>query len=136
MVDSGRSQRFIRPALLVGLPFLAVAATAVLAMAWHSQLPRTAATPVASRELPTKPDPDAWPAKTEDQIRSTRRLLGALKLLPDAPDGQSAPILRAAIRDYQRMAGLEETGEVSQALFASLKEMVALVAPNLAPKPN
>jgi peptidoglycan hydrolase-like protein with peptidoglycan-binding domain len=69
-----------------------------------------------------------------DQTRSIQRLLAALKLLPDTSDGQSTQIVQAAIRDYQRMAGLEETGEASPALFASLTEMVALVAPNFARK--
>jgi peptidoglycan hydrolase-like protein with peptidoglycan-binding domain len=53
-----------------------------------------------------------------------------------APAGQSGPITQAAIRDYQRMAGLDQTGEVSEALFDSLKEMAAMVFPKAARAPD
>ena len=43
--------------------------------------------------------------------------------------GRSDAATHAAIRDYQHMAGLKETGEPSKALFESLKEMRDLMAP-------
>jgi TPR repeat protein len=71
---------------------------------------------------PSKPDPAPWPAGTADQIRAIQRLLLELKLMTVAPTGTIGPLTRRAIRDYQRSAGLKETGESSQALFESLKE--------------
>ena len=52
-------------------------------------------------------------------------LLRELKIYRDAPNGQTSRATRAAIREYQRMAGLKETGEPSKALFESLKEKCA-----------
>ena len=48
-------------------------------------------------------------------------MLGELKLLDAAPTGTVGPLTRRAIRDYQRKAGLKETGEPSEVLFESLK---------------
>lgn len=85
---------------------------------------------------PPKPDADAWPAKAPDQIRAIQILLGELRLMSDAPNGEIGPITLAAIRDYQRIAGLKQTGEPSKELFESLKEMRALMRPAPAGKPN
>ena len=72
-----------------------------------------------------KPEPaapsEAWPADGASQIRAIQRLLGELKFLDAAPTGTVGPLTRRAIRDYQRKAGLKETGEPSEALFESLK---------------
>jgi peptidoglycan hydrolase-like protein with peptidoglycan-binding domain len=79
----------------------------------------------AKLEAPAKPEPaaptEAWPTDNADQIRAIQRLLGELKLLNAAPTGTVGPLTRRAIRDYQRKAGLKETGEPSEALFESLK---------------
>ncbi|CAN5695927.1 hypothetical protein BH10PSE6_BH10PSE6_21960 [soil metagenome] len=88
------------------------------------------------RTEPPKPDPDAWPAKAPDQIREIQVLLGDLRLMSGAPDGEIGPITLAAIRDYQRIAGLKQTGEPSKDLFESLKEMRDLMKPKPAAKPN
>jgi peptidoglycan hydrolase-like protein with peptidoglycan-binding domain len=64
---------------------------------------------------------EAWPANGADQIRAIQKLLGELKLLNAEPTGTVGPQTRRAIREYQRKAGLKETGEPSQALFDSLK---------------
>jgi hypothetical protein len=66
-------------------------------------------------------DPDAWPTSTADQMTVIQRLLRDLNLLHDPADG--GPATRAAILDYERTAGLAQTGEPSKALFESLKEM-------------
>jgi peptidoglycan hydrolase-like protein with peptidoglycan-binding domain len=63
-----------------------------------------------------------WPTGAADQVRAIQRLLVELKLMNVAPTGTIGPLTRRAIRDYQRTAGLKETGEASQALFESLKE--------------
>ncbi|HTB40802.1 MAG TPA: SEL1-like repeat protein [Reyranella sp.] len=67
-------------------------------------------------------DPDIWPASTADQVTAVQRLLRDLNFLRDPPDGLYGPATRAAILDYERTAGLTQTGEASKALFESLKE--------------
>jgi peptidoglycan hydrolase-like protein with peptidoglycan-binding domain len=143
MPDLPKLQGPVRLAVLGGVALVAVAVTAVVMLAREApspppadppppmQEPAAAAPPAAARA-----DSNAWPATTEDQIRATQRLLGALKLMDEAPTGVPGPVTRAAIRDYQRMAGLEQTGEVSEALFDSLKEVAALVFPRSAGHPD
>ena len=67
-------------------------------------------------------DPDAWPTSTADQVTAVQRLLRDLNFLRDPPDGLYGPATRAAILDYERTASLAQTGELSKALFESLKE--------------
>jgi len=150
---------FTRPALLIGSALVAVAAVAAVSIVASSSSsppppaeepaaparsltvapppPVEAAAP-APRLVPEapRPDPDTWPADPEARIRATQRLLGELRLLSEPPSGQSGPVTEAAIREYQRMAGLEETGEVSEALFVSLKEVAAMVFPPPVPAPE
>lgn len=89
----------------------------------YAALLKTSAKPEPA--APAKPEPaapsEAWPTDNADQIRAIQRLLGELKLLNAAPTGTVGPLTRRAIRDYQRKAGLKETGEPSEALFESLK---------------
>jgi peptidoglycan hydrolase-like protein with peptidoglycan-binding domain len=68
-------------------------------------------------------DPDAWPTSTVDQVTAIQRLLRDLNFSRDPPDGIYGPATRAAIVDYERTAGLAQTGEPSKALFESLKDM-------------
>jgi len=153
---------FTRPALLIGSALVAVAAVAAVSIVASSSSsppppaeepaaparsltvapppPVEAAAP-APRLVPAvpeapRPDRDTWPADPEARIRATQRLLGELRLLSEPPSGQSGPVTEAAIREYQRMAGLEETGEVSEALFVSLKEVAAMVFPPPVPAPE
>jgi peptidoglycan hydrolase-like protein with peptidoglycan-binding domain len=67
-------------------------------------------------------NPDAWPASTSDQVMAIQRLLRDLNFLRDPPDGLYGPATRAAILDYERTAGLAQTGEASKAVFESLKD--------------
>jgi peptidoglycan hydrolase-like protein with peptidoglycan-binding domain len=76
-----------------------------------------------------KPDQDDWPTKRSDQIRAIQAILGQLKLMRAAPTGEVGPITFAAIREYQRMAGLPQTGEPSRELFESLKATRSATAP-------
>jgi len=83
---------------------------------------------VAKSETP-KPDPDAWPAAPVEQVKVVQQLLRDLNFSRDAPDGINGPGTRAAIRDYERAAGLNVTGEPSKVLFESLKELRLLTRP-------
>ena len=83
-----------------------------------------------------KPDPEAWPTTRTEQIRAIQVLLGQLKLMRAAPTGNVGPITAAAIRKYQRTAGLAQTGEASKELFESLKATRSRIAPQPADKPD
>lgn len=75
-----------------------------------------------------KADPDAWPANSRlDQVKAIQKLLQELKFYNGAIDGQVATNTRNAIREYERLAGTTPTGEPTQALFESLKEMRKLM---------
>jgi TPR repeat protein/peptidoglycan hydrolase-like protein with peptidoglycan-binding domain len=84
----------------------------------------------AAAELPKAgPSADAWPNAPVDQIKVIQMLLRDLRFYHGAPTGRVDAATRTAIRDYQRMAGLKETGDTGRALFDSLKEMRAMMAP-------
>ena len=76
-----------------------------------------------------KADPNAWPVDSGDQVRAIQGLLRELRLLAEPVNGKVNTATRAAIREYERLAGLKETGEPSKALFDSLKETRALMVP-------
>ena len=84
-------------------------------------LPEPPPAPPTSADI-VRADPDVWPASTADQVTAVQRLLRDLNFLRDPPDGLYGPGTRAAILDYERTAGLAQTGEPSKALFESLKE--------------
>ena len=77
----------------------------------------------------TKADPNAWPASRLDQVKAIQTLLRDLRFYTKTIDGQANGGTQAAIREYQRMSGLKETGEANKALFDSLKEMRKLMVP-------
>ena len=64
-----------------------------------------------------KADPNAWPVDGSDQVKAIQGLLRELRLLAEPVNGQVNTATRAAIREYERLAGLKETGEPSKALF-------------------
>jgi peptidoglycan hydrolase-like protein with peptidoglycan-binding domain len=72
---------------------------------------------------------DAWPNNAIDQTKAIQVMLQELRFYHGTATGRVDPATRTAIRDYQRLAGLKETGETSKALFDSLKEMRAMMAP-------
>jgi peptidoglycan hydrolase-like protein with peptidoglycan-binding domain len=76
-----------------------------------------------------KADPNAWPVDGSDQVRAIQGLLRELKILAEPVNGEINTATRTAIREYERLAGLKETGEPSKALFDSLKETRALMVP-------
>ncbi len=75
---------------------------------------------------PVKPGP-TWPSSRLDQVKAIQAALRDLRFYRGTPDGKLGATTRNAIRDYERMAGLKETGEPSKAVFESLKEMRSLM---------
>ena len=86
-------------------------------------------TPEPAKVETAKADPTAWPASRVDQVKAIQTLLRDLRFYTKAIDGQANGGTQTAIREYQRMSGLKETGEANKALFDSLKEMRKLMAP-------
>jgi TPR repeat protein/peptidoglycan hydrolase-like protein with peptidoglycan-binding domain len=82
---------------------------------------------------PASTDADAWPMAGSDQVKAIQGLLRYLKILREPANGQNDAATQQAIREYEGLAGLKETGEPSKALFDSLKEMRALMAPKSRP---
>jgi peptidoglycan hydrolase-like protein with peptidoglycan-binding domain len=74
-------------------------------------------------------DPDAWPATSAAQVSAIQALLREMRFYESAPDGRTGPATRAAIREYEGLAGLKVTGKASRELFDSLKEMQLLMKP-------
>ncbi len=74
-------------------------------------------------------DPDAWPATSAGQVSAVQALLREMRFYESAPDGRIGPATRAAIREYEGLAGLKVTGQASRELFDSLKEMQLLMKP-------
>jgi peptidoglycan hydrolase-like protein with peptidoglycan-binding domain len=77
-----------------------------------------AAAPSAAAEE-ARPEP-AWPKATVDQVRAVQRALIDLHRLRGKADGAAGPATRAAIRDFEKSAGLPETGQVSRELYVAL----------------
>lgn len=77
----------------------------------------------------TPVDPNAWPTTAAEQTKSVQALLREFRFYNNEPDGRVGPATRAAIREYQGMAGLTVTGEPNKELFDSLKEMQELTKP-------
>jgi peptidoglycan hydrolase-like protein with peptidoglycan-binding domain len=73
-----------------------------------------------------KDDADAWPQASADQIKAVQALLLQLNFSREAPDGVLGPATRAAIREYERLLGLPQTGEPSKSLFDSMKDVRVL----------
>jgi peptidoglycan hydrolase-like protein with peptidoglycan-binding domain len=62
-----------------------------------------------------------------DRVLAIQTMLIQLNFYRDKADGKVGPATKAAIRDYERASGLKETGEPTQAVLDSLKEMMGLV---------
>jgi peptidoglycan hydrolase-like protein with peptidoglycan-binding domain len=80
-------------------------------------------------------DADAWPISTVDQVTAIQRLLRDLNFSRDPPDGIYGPATRAAIVEFERTAGLAQTGEPSKALFESLQDMRSTMLRKSLPSP-
>ena len=73
------------------------------------------------------PDDEAlnWPETPAEQIRVIQQALADLHLLTDKPDGLLGPVTRKAIREFQRGAGLKETGEPDKEVYLALSRALA-----------
>lgn len=83
--------------------------------------------PAKVEAAPPPADPNAWPTSRVDQVKAIQAILRDLKFYNAPLDGVANVGTRNAIRDYEKMAGLKETGEPSKQVFDSLKEMRALM---------
>jgi len=90
--------------------------------------PAAALTPPPSAPAQTTPAPATAPANPKEQLTEIQKLLSALRLYNGKPDGAMGPGTRAAIKTFQRSAGMPETGEPSPALVAALREKVEAAA--------
>jgi peptidoglycan hydrolase-like protein with peptidoglycan-binding domain len=85
----------------------------------NSPLP---APPRAEATAQTAPaDGEAWPTDRTEQVRTVQKLLRDLELYSGSLTGQLGPVTQAAIREFQRTAGLPQTGEPSRELHLALK---------------
>ena len=103
---------------------------AAAAQARRPSPPPAAAAPAPAAAVPppaVEPDsdPPGWPKAVNDQVRAIQQALVDLKLLRDKPDGAMGPMTRNAIRDFQKSAGLRETGEPTKGSLCALKEALA-----------
>jgi TPR repeat protein/peptidoglycan hydrolase-like protein with peptidoglycan-binding domain len=83
----------------------------------------------STKSAPAPIVPEAWPTAPADQVRAIQQLLRDLNFSSDTPDGLNGPNTRGAIRDYERAAALNVTGEPSKVLFDSLMELRLLMVP-------
>ncbi|WP_296324388.1 peptidoglycan-binding domain-containing protein [Reyranella sp.] len=74
-------------------------------------------------------DSNAWPATSAGQVKAVQALLREMRFYESDPDGRMGPATRAAIREYEGLAGLKVTGQANRELFDSLKEMQLLMKP-------
>lgn len=94
--------------------------------------PAPAPQPTASDTMRT----DAIPAPAGDEkIRRIQAALGELNLYSGEVDGLNGPKTRAAIQNYQRIVGVEATGEASPRLLEMLSERVPAIAAPPTPAP-
>ncbi len=75
----------------------------------------------AAPDLPAK---TVKPIDTREQLVEIQKMLFALKFYNGPPDGIMGPATAAAVREFQKTAGLPTNGEVSQDLFDLLRDMV------------
>lgn len=60
---------------------------------------------------------------TNKEVAELQGLLQKLSLLKAKPDGMLGPATTAAVRDYQAMAGLRQTGVATRELLAELRDI-------------
>lgn len=85
-------------------------------------MPRPALPPMMSVE--PEVDSIGWPKAAGEQVRVIQQALVELKLQRDKPDGAIGPMTRNAIRAFERIVGLRETGEPSRDVFVALQDAV------------
>jgi TPR repeat protein len=88
--------------------------------------PKPSEPAVAAASVPPPGDEALnWPAEPAEQVRAIQQALVGLQLLADKPDGLLGPVTRKAIRDFQRTAGLKETGEPGIEVYLALRQALA-----------
>lgn len=75
----------------------------------------------AAPDLPAK---TVKPIDAREQLVEIQKMLFALKFYNGPPDGVLGPATTAAVREFQKIAGLTVNGEISQDLFDLLRDMV------------
>ncbi len=91
---------------------------------------RSAPAPSAAAEEP-QPEP-AWPKATVDQVKAVQQALIDQHRLRGKADGAAGPATRTAIREFEKGAGLTETGQASREVYLAL---VKAKAPHDPPAP-
>ena len=106
------------------------------APATNAAAPSPAPAPSAAAEE-AQPEP-AWPKATVDQVKAVQQALIDLHRLRGKADGAVGSATRSAIRDFEKSAGLPETGHVSRELYLALVKAKAQrdVPPPPAPAPS
>jgi peptidoglycan hydrolase-like protein with peptidoglycan-binding domain len=66
-----------------------------------------------------------WPKSTVEQVRAVQRVLIDLQRLHGKADGIAGPATRAAIIDFEKSAGLRETGEASREVYIAALRALA-----------
>jgi peptidoglycan hydrolase-like protein with peptidoglycan-binding domain len=87
-------------------------------------LPTTppAAPKSAAAEEPPAP---AWPPGKAEQVKAVQQALIELHRFRGKADGAAGPATRAAIRDFEKSAGLPETGQASREVYVALAKAQA-----------
>jgi hypothetical protein len=82
--------------------------------------------PAAAQAMP--PDDDqaiGWPRSAIERIRTVQQVLIDLRFLKGKADGIAGPATHAAIIDFQKSAGLRETGEPSREVYVAALRTIA-----------
>jgi localization factor PodJL len=77
---------------------------------------------------PPQPEPNpaaGWPSDATGRVRAIQQALLNLGLLKDKPDGALGPVTRHAIRNFQRTAGLTQTGDPTKETYVALRAAIA-----------
>jgi peptidoglycan hydrolase-like protein with peptidoglycan-binding domain len=77
----------------------------------------------------------SWPKATVDQVRAVQQALINLHKLRGKADGAAGPATRKAIREFEKSAGLPETGHASREVYAALTKALAHREPAAATAP-
>ena len=66
-----------------------------------------------------------WPTAALDQVKAVQQALIDLHRLRGKADGAAGPATRTAIRDFEKSAGLAETGQPSREVYVALAKALA-----------
>ena len=91
--------------------------------------PPAPAAPAAAATAPEEQPTVAWPKTAAEQVKVIQQALIDLKRLGGKADGAAGPATRAAIRDFEKSAGLPETGQPSREVYAALLKAPAKPEP-------